>query len=155
MRIPAPIFALFLVVTGLSSCAGHSLFRNGKSDYTIVVSSDAPESERYAAAELQSWIKEVSGVEIPVAGLADGVPDKRLVVGYNPIVLELVPESGKPDDRDDSFTLTTRGGDILLWGGSKRGTLYAVYSFLPARSAWLPRRIPGVSARSKGMRPPV
>ena len=130
MRIPVHIFALFLVVTGLSSCAGHTLFRNGKSDYTIVVASDAPESEMYAAAELQSWIREVSGVEIPVAGIADGVPGKRLVVGYNPIVSELVPESGKPDDRDDSFTLTTRGGDILLWGGSKRGTLYAVYSFL-------------------------
>ena len=118
-----------LVTLLLSSCS-HVLFWDGKSDYSIVVASDAPESEQYAAMELRDWIKEVSGAELPITGLDGGVKGRRLVVGYNPIVEELVPGVSKPGDRDDSFTWENCGGDILFWGGSKRGTLYSVYSFL-------------------------
>ena len=113
----------------LSSCS-HVLFKDGKSEYSIVVASDAPESEQYAATELRDWIKEVSGAELPISGLSGGVRGKRLIVGYNPVIEELVHGSERPGDRDDSFTWESCGGDILFWGGSKRGTLYSVYSFL-------------------------
>ena len=113
----------------LASCS-HVLFKDGKSGYTIVVAPDAPESEQYAATELRDWLKEVSGAELPITGLDGGTRGKRLVVGFNPIVEELVPGTAKPGDRDDSFTWENHGGDILFWGGSKRGTLYSVYSFL-------------------------
>lgn len=113
----------------LASCS-HVLFKDGKSDYSIVIAPDAPESEQYAATELRDWLKEVSGAELPITGLDGGTQGKRLVVGFNPIVEELVPGTAKPGDRDDSFTWENHGGDILFWGGSKRGTLYSVYSFL-------------------------
>ena len=113
----------------LASCS-HVLFKDGKSDYSIVIAPDAPESEQYAATELRDWLKEVSGAELPITGLDGGTRGKRLVVGFNPIVEELVPGTAKPGDRDDSFTWENHGGDILFWGGSKRGTLYSVYSFL-------------------------
>ena len=129
MRYTGFTLLLAATVTLLSSC-GHVLFKDGKSDYSIVVAANAPESEQYAATELRDWIKEVSGVELPITGLSGGVQGKRLVVGYNPVVEELVPGSQRPGDRDDSFTWENRGGDILFWGGSKRGTLYSVYSFL-------------------------
>ena len=112
------------------SCGSHQLFKDGRSDYTIVVSEDATSSEKYAASELRNWIKEVSGVDLPVAGLDGGKKGKRLIVGYNSLTATLIPGSVKPVDRDDSFTLTSKGGDILFWGGANRGTLYAVYSFL-------------------------
>ena len=112
------------------SCGSHQLFNNGSSDYTIVVSEDATPSEKYAASELKYWIKEVSGADLPVAGLDGGKKGKRLIVGYNSLTETLVPGAVKPVDRDDSFTLTSNGGDILFWGGANRGTLYAVYSFL-------------------------
>ena len=113
----------------LASCS-HVLFKDGRSDYSIVIAPDAPESEQYAATELRDWLKEVSGAELPITGLDVGTQGKRLVVGFNPIVEELVPGTAKPGDRDDSFTWENHGGDILFWGGSKRGTLYSVYSFL-------------------------
>ena len=114
----------------LSSCNQHTLFKNGASDYTIVVASNAPESEQYAAKELQEWIAQVSGVELPISDLNGGQVGKRLIVGYNSMTEELIPSAEKPSDRDDSFTWCSKDGDILLWGGSKRGTLYSVYSFL-------------------------
>ncbi|MBR4756462.1 MAG: DUF4838 domain-containing protein, partial [Bacteroidales bacterium] len=112
------------------SCGRHELFKGGSSSYTIVIDPEASESEKYAASELQYWLKEVSGTEIPIADLQGGVKGHRLVVGFNPIVEGLVPGAVKQKDSDDSFTWLNKGGDILLWGGSKRGTLYSVYSFL-------------------------
>ena len=125
------ILAIFSLIFLLASCAGkYTLFNNGTSDYSIVISQDASESEQYAAQELQTWLKEVSGVTLPIAGLDGGEPGKRLVVGYNPIVKELVPEARQQSSSDDSFTWCNRGGDVLFWGGSERGTLYSVYDFL-------------------------
>lgn len=117
--------SLFLV-----GCNQHTLFKNGTSDYSIVIAPEAPESEQYAAVELQKWIAQVSGVQLPITDLEGGQKNKRLIVGYNPITEKLVPSAEKPADRDDSFTWCNKNGDILMWGGSKRGTLYSVYSFL-------------------------
>lgn len=115
----------------MSSCIGnHTLFHNGDSEYSIVIDKDAPLSEQYAASELQAWLKEVGGVSLPIVGLDEGEPGKRLVVGYNSIVKDLVPEARIQSPSDDSFTWCSKGGDILFWGGSERGTLYSVYDFL-------------------------
>lgn len=113
-----------------SSCDDHVLFKDGKSSYTIVIDADAPASEQYAARELQTWILKVSGVKIPIGGLSDGEPGKRLIVGYNSIIRDLMQGAPGPEERNDSFTWCSRGGDLLFWGGSRRGTLYGVYSFL-------------------------
>lgn len=119
--------AVQLVFVG---CAQYKLFSDGRSDYSIVVANDAPESEQYAAAELQNWIEQVSGAKLPVVDVNSGTKGKRLIVGYNPLTTKLVPSATKPADRDDSFTWKSVGGDVVFWGGSKRGTLYSVYSFL-------------------------
>lgn len=124
------VLLLAIISLALTSCGSHELFKDGKSAYTIVLAPDATESERYAAEELRHWIKEVSGTDLPVADLSGGTSGKRLIVGFNQLVTELVPEAVKPGDRDDSFTVKSVGGDVLFWGGSLRGTLYAVYSFL-------------------------
>ena len=127
----AKSFILLAVSSALVLCScQHELFKNGKSGYSIVISPEAAESEQYAAKELQHWIKEVSGAELPITGLDGGIKGKRLIVGFNSLAKELVPGIEQPGERDDSFTLTSCGGDLLFWGGSKRGTLYSVYSFL-------------------------
>ena len=115
----------------LWACTGKNvLFHNGNSDYTIVIDENAPASEQYAASELQTWLKEVCGVTLPIVGLDGGEEGKRLVVGYNPIVKDLVPMAQPQSPSDDSFTWCSKGGDILFWGGCERGTLYSVYDFL-------------------------
>ncbi|MBR5177027.1 MAG: DUF4838 domain-containing protein [Bacteroidales bacterium] len=129
MRLFRLSFVLAVLVS-VVSCGSRDLFRDGKSEYSIVLAQDASESERYAAEELRYWIKEVSGVDLPVSDLDGGVRGKRLIVGFNQLVEDLVPGSVRPSDRDDSFSIKTKGGDILFWGGALRGTLYSVYSFL-------------------------
>ena len=39
---------------------------NGKSDFKIVVADDASASTKYAAEELQRWLKEMTSAELPI-----------------------------------------------------------------------------------------
>ena len=50
----------------MQSIAANWLFHNGKSNYRIVISAEASTSEQTAARELQQYINQVSGVELPV-----------------------------------------------------------------------------------------
>ena len=120
------LFYLAILLLCISCGQRYSLFEGGQSEYRIVVDAAAPETEQYAACELQYWLREVSGAEIPIVGLEEGVPGKRLIVGHN----SLLQGEERPDSRDDAFTWRSQDGDIFFWGGSKRGTLYSVYSFL-------------------------
>ena len=121
----------FIPVILLSACTGkHVLFENGASDYSIVIDKEASASEQYAAEELQNWLREVGGVSLPIVGPDEGEQGKRLVVGYNSIVEDLVPKAQIQSPSDDSFTWCSKKGDVLFWGGSERGTLYSVYDFL-------------------------
>ena len=125
------LFSAILCALLCVSCkSNHVLFSNGSSDYTIIVDPCAGESVQLAACELQTWIKEVSGAELPIAGLTGGETGKRLIVGDNELVKELEADYCKPDDSDDSFSWKSNGGDLIFVGGAKRGTLYSVYSFL-------------------------
>ena len=64
--ISALLGAASLMLTG---CQQHTLFKNGSSDYSIVIAPEAPESEQYAAVELQNWIEQVSGVKLPIPSM--------------------------------------------------------------------------------------
>ncbi|MBQ2172479.1 MAG: DUF4838 domain-containing protein [Bacteroidales bacterium] len=100
------------------SCAPkQTLFEDGRSEYSIVVGEDATLIEQYAAQELQTWIREVSGAELPL--VADAQPGKRLILTCE-----------EPEGRDDAFVYANDGGDIRFTGKGPRGTLYAVYAFL-------------------------
>ena len=130
IRMKKIIFILTSLLI-LASCArNHVLFENGASDYSIVIDKNAPASEQYAASELRDHIAKVSGVTLPIVDLNEGVKGKRLIVGYNALVEDLLGSVKEPSPSDDSFTWCSKGGDLLFWGGSERGTLYSVYDFL-------------------------
>ncbi|MBR4758435.1 MAG: DUF4838 domain-containing protein, partial [Bacteroidaceae bacterium] len=126
------IAGLFIVAAGIllavKSCTANKLFRNGKSDYQIVLPSDASESEKTAARELQEYIQEISGATLPVTN-DEEAGKHRIFVGFSPQVAALTGEQ-KPDANDEGFTYRTVGRDLLIWGGSQRGTMYGVFTFL-------------------------
>jgi uncharacterized protein DUF4838 len=108
----------------------HVLFAKGKTDYRIVVGADASESERWAAEELAHWLGEVSGVTFPVVDETDdGEP--AIVVGINSRAETLLGKKiVTPEAGDESFVYRSAGSNILIYGGSQRGTMYGVFSFL-------------------------
>ncbi len=63
----------------------YPLFSNGKSDYRISVASIASESEKWAAKELQHWIKEIGGAELAILPFDQNYLGPQIVVGAKPV----------------------------------------------------------------------
>lgn len=104
------------------------LFRNGKSSYQIVVTANASTSEKTAAQELQHYINQMSGVEIPITSDLK-TRKSSIYIGYNERVATLTGAQ-EPMKDDEGFTYRTIGHDLVIWGGSQRGTMYGVFTFL-------------------------
>lgn len=121
-----------LTIFTVFACVPHknTLFSEGKSDYSIVLCDNASASEQTAAEELQSYLQQIGGVTLPIIGckqLAEG--QKHIFVGYNEkygaLCGAVFPEKG-----DEGYTYRNVGSNIWIYGGSERGTMYGVYSFL-------------------------
>lgn len=121
----------FLLVFAGPAFSADYLFRDGRSDYSIVVSPDASASERTAAAELQYYVNQVGNVELPVVG-SPQPGGRHVYVGYDEALGRLI-HAERPADDDESFTYRTVGHDLFIYGGSQRGTMYGVFSFLEQR----------------------
>ncbi len=109
-------------------CSGIRLFHNGKSAYTIVLSEGASESEKTAAKELQQYVEQTGKVLLPISNDLE-VKGRKIFVGFNDKVAAITGEKA-PDADFEGFTCRTAGKDILIYGGSQRGTMYGVFDFL-------------------------
>ena len=105
-----------------------NLIVDGVSEYVIVRGENAAPSEFTAAAELQAYLKKISGAELPIVTDSVEAVEKEIVVG------KTNRESDDFVDRaelgDDGFVIKSEGQKLYLVGGEKRGTLYSVYTFL-------------------------
>ena len=115
------VMLLMLALCQLVS-ASEDLFLNGKSGYSIVVQREASVSERTAAKEFQSVIRQISGALMPI--VSDPV-EKGVYIGWT-------PQTGapQPQSTDESFTYKTVGNSLYIYGGSERGSMYGVFRFL-------------------------
>ena len=122
------ILCVFSFIFYTNGYGQHTLFNNGKSCYTIVIDPNASVSEQTAANELQNYIYQVSDVKLPISNNVNK-NGNNIYVGWNTKVAALTKET-KPLDNDESFTYKNINDNILIYGGSQRGTMYGVFSFL-------------------------
>ncbi len=102
--------------------------KGGTAAARIIVAPDADETERYAAWRLGFFLHLVTDAEFPVSTESVGAA-YRLLVGEGAARLaesDFRSSSLQPEE----IVIRTRGGDLVLAGGSPRGTLYAVFTFL-------------------------
>ena len=121
-----------LMLASSASASDAVLYRNGRTDYRIILSRDALPAELTAVRELATYLEKITGTAPLAYYDTDVAPGKReIIVGKT--------------NREDSFPLdrSTLGEDGLRikWKGSSgfitgpqtnygRGTLYAAYEFL-------------------------
>ena len=107
------------------------LVRDGRTDYVIVVASDAAAPERTAAKELQGHLAKVTGVTVAIRGEAEVAGDaKQIVVGPSKRAKAILPALDTSALDHDGIVMRTVGQSLVLAGRRPRGTLYAVYTFL-------------------------
>jgi hypothetical protein len=111
------------------SSFGLNLSENGQTRYTIGVASEASETEKTAARELQAHLKLVTGAEFPIQS-SENIAGPTIWVGPSEKAKKLAPNVDWAALETEGIVMKTSGEDLLLAGGRPRGTLYAVYSFL-------------------------
>lgn len=133
---PFYYFGLILVclLTRLAIAAAAEPFvitENGEPRCIIAVATDPSPAEATAARELQAFLKEVTGAELPVRPCSEVALDARqIVVGPSARFNELLPDVKLDEIGADGILIRTVGDALVLAGPRPRGTLYAVYTFL-------------------------
>jgi len=110
---------------------GLALSREGTSDYVIVVPRQASLVEKTAARELREHLAQVTGASLPIVS-ADEAPTgrPRIVLGDSCLTRQLLDGFDAAELAPDAIVMKTVGPDLVLTGHPRRGTLYAVFTFL-------------------------
>ena len=115
--------------------------RGAEPDCAIVVATDAHETVQYAAKELQTFTKRMTGVELEVLSSefgvkssgGDGECPQILIVRKSSLSTSAPSASLRPcvkNSSPDSFRLSVTNGCLRIVGGGPRGVLYGVYDLL-------------------------
>jgi hypothetical protein len=118
-----------VLLSGSEKREQYILASGKKSSYRIVIDPKASESEKWAAVELQYWLKEITGAELPVREIEETYSGPRIIIGYNNLIKKKTGAE-PPSKSDESFRYFSSGPDICIYGGSMRGTMYGVMSYL-------------------------
>jgi hypothetical protein len=108
----------------------HVLADNGSTSWKIITGADAAPAERHAAQELQRFLKEISGAWLPVLDDRAAACPCEIIIGVNGRLEQLGVQPDWQRLGDDGFLIQTIGDNLVIAGGSPRGTLYGVYTFL-------------------------
>jgi len=116
------------------------LVDNGKARAAIILAKSASASEQWAAQDLASHLKRISGADITIVSEAKPLPATAIVLGDGDAARSL----GVTIDRDrlapEGFVIRAVGERVVIAGGRERGTLYGVYSLLESLGCrwWYP-----------------
>lgn len=167
---PISILAMmFLALAGRPASAQVVIAEKGKPAAVILVAADATPTEKYAADELAFFLHFMVGAAVPVVESgsvqsAAAPAMSRLLVGEGAVRLA-DPDFQAASLKLEEVIIRTQGSDLILAGGSPRGTLYAVYTFLEdvlgchwwTPTAWHVPRKPALTVPSVAIRyaPPL
>ncbi|MCX8090564.1 MAG: DUF4838 domain-containing protein [Verrucomicrobiae bacterium] len=107
-----------------------TLARAGRSDYVIVIASNAPPATRFAAEELQRFLGEMSSATLPVRTDAAAPAARQILVGDSAHLRALGGVVDFAALGREGYVLRTVGPHLVIAGGEPRGTLYGVYGLL-------------------------
>ena len=106
------------------------LTENQSSRYSIVLPSHPNVYEAKAATILQKYLMEISGAALPVISATQHRSSYEIVLGQNERLDELSLNINYQGLKDDGFVIKTDSSRLIIAGGSEKGTMYGVYSFL-------------------------
>lgn len=120
--------ALLLFCT-LFSLAAREITRNGAPCARIAVAKDAPYVEQFAAKDLQHWIREISGAELPIVNEAGKEGGTTIFIGKT-FAERLWQKEIAELNGSDGFAVRSVGSRIYLFGSVPRASAYAAAALL-------------------------
>ena len=106
-----------------------SVIENSRSEWSIANASGASEVCAWTARELQRYLKQIGGADLPITGGTGDGP--AIVVGLRSDLTKsdaaLLPDSA---EGSDGFAVSIDAGRIVIGGDNERGVVYGVYELL-------------------------
>ena len=99
-------------------------------EYSVMISSLATESEKYAAQQLITYVEQITGVRMPYAADGEYTDSKVISVGRTDFLKSAGVTADAGTLGSDGFLMKNKGSALLICGGSDRGTIYGVLDFL-------------------------
>src|SRR4051812_25588656 len=121
-----------VIFCGSTARAAINIAREGKTTYVIVIGDDANDVAKYAAGQLQDYLKQVTAAQLSIvteSAIAGGDAPK-IIVGDTKLTRRLLPQFDENALGSDGIVIKSVGDNIILTGGRSRGVLYAVNTFL-------------------------
>jgi hypothetical protein len=116
----------FLISFSLTIYAGIPLAKNGKAKAEIIIDPKSNEVLKFAAEELQLWVKEISGAELPIVNKSGRLKNK--------IFLQVNPGNFQEDLKklhdNDGYAVRSKGNNVYLFASKSKGVLNGVYKLL-------------------------
>lgn len=100
------------------------------SRYRIVIPSTPTPHEKKAAEVLQDYLLQISGAVLPIIEANRAESPHEIVLGQNERLDEINADVDLNKLEEDGFLIRTDSLRLIIAGGSKKGTLYGVYTFL-------------------------
>lgn len=110
--------------------SGLLLADQGRTEWQIVTGYPAAPAECHAAQELQTCLQEITGACFPIQDDRTPAGSYEILIGNNRRLPDLSITPTRFKLGDDGFIIQTGVHYLAIAGGSPRGTLYGVYSFL-------------------------
>ena len=125
-------FSFCCSVLLISGAVAAPLFENGKTQWQIVLPENPGNEITYAASELSTALKKISGADF----ISKSTPAKQFNIylgtpATSPAVAKLAANFKLPDANSiETVAVYAVGNDLYLAGNTPRAVLYSVYSFL-------------------------
>ncbi len=122
------VFVLFLFAfAGQAIAEELTIAADGKANMVISVPAQPTPQERKSASELKLWLDKMTGMNFTIASEAPGAV---ISVGRTARFLQECGSENRKDLGKEGYGIAVKNGSLFLYGGSQRGPLYAVMSFL-------------------------
>ncbi len=111
----------------LEDAPAGALVLDGEPAATVVIRERPTDDLVFAAETLQSYIRQITGASLPVVTDKQEVAGNRVLLGLSDVSR---PVRLLRDLDDEGYVLQTDGRDVIVCGGSDRGTVYGVAGLL-------------------------
>lgn len=124
------LLLFFLEVFPSYGKPGIILVKDNSSSYNIVIPSQPTQVEKHAAEELQKYVQEISGAKLNIINDSEPESQFEILIGRNNRLKTLGLNINLDSLALDGFTIRTVNDRLIIVGGTKKGSLYGVYTLL-------------------------
>ena len=105
-----------------------TLVEEGRPKATIVIGKHASQAEQFAAEELQTYLRKISGAAVPIRRDDQQLAGNLILVGHTQPTEDLGVTW--EDLGPEGFKIKTMGDRLVLAGKDEQGIQFAAYTFL-------------------------